>query len=180
VCWWNTLVKWLYVHLVEEGMDLGLRVGGPATTELVGKRLGRVHRHLVASSGWVEENGVPTHPDDLRDAHGLVFAVKRRWEGWPMKLGGRRAVVRPASRTSASSGDFLRALACRGAGIALLPDWLVHDDLKEGRLVELLPDADLATLDLWLVWPSQRYQSASARRFIGCLADEATRSWPRA
>ncbi|MGF1467392.1 MAG: LysR family transcriptional regulator [Sandaracinaceae bacterium] len=166
-----------HVDLVEEGMDLGIRVGGPESAELVGRRVGQVRRHLVASRAWVHDHGRPQRPEDLDDAHGLVFSSSTRWDGWPVTIRGQRLHVAPRRRTFATSGDFLRVLVQRGEGVALLPDWLVHDDLEAGRLERLLPDATTASVGLWLVWPAQRYPSASAEAFVDWFCAEASATW---
>lgn len=163
----------VHVDLVGAGVDLAVRIGGPESAEVKGLRLGRVERKLVASRSWVEAHGLPAHPDDLADASGLVFAHDARWTGWPLVFEGRQLVLRVRPRLRAASGDFLRVMVRDGLGVALLPDWLVDDDLRRGDLVQLLPSAEIEPLDLWLLWPEQRYQSAAARSFATWFAERA-------
>lgn len=166
-----------HVDLVESGMDLGIRIGGPDRADLMGRRLGRIRRHLVASPGWVERHGHPRRLEELTSARGLVFSSEARWEGWPVRVDGEPRRLRPARILRATSGDFLRVLVLEGEGIALLPDWLVADPIARGELVELLPEAELEGLDLWMVWPHQRHQSLPARRFITWFAEMARERW---
>ncbi|MEM1417361.1 MAG: LysR family transcriptional regulator [Myxococcota bacterium] len=165
-----------HVDLIAEGMDLALRIGGPESPELVGRRAARIRRRLVASPAWRAERSL-AGPADLADAHALVFTREMAWRGWPARFEGQELRVRPGRVTRATSGDFLRVLALAGEGVALLPEWLIDADLAEGRLVEVLPTLELPTLDLWVVWPEQRFQGEAARRFVAWFVAEAKASW---
>jgi DNA-binding transcriptional LysR family regulator len=167
-----------HLDLIATGMDLAIRIGGPVSAEVKGLSLGNVKRHLVASSLWVQRHGMPEHPNDLSQAHALVFTSEVFWEGWQAIVQGEPSLIHIPSYTCANSGDFLRKLALSGNGVALLPEWLIDDDLASGRLVSLLPEALFPPLELWLVWPLQRYQSAAARRFIDWFVAHAkTCAW---
>jgi DNA-binding transcriptional LysR family regulator len=155
-----------FVDLVAEGMDLGVRIGGPDLADVRGRRLGLVPRHFVASPAWLAEHGAPASPEALAHAHGLVFSAGAGWRGWPMAWDGRDVWVRPATITSATAGDFLRALARAGEGVTVLPDWLVAHDLAAGTLVPVSPQVRLAGRELWLVWPDHPYPRAATAAFV--------------
>lgn len=167
-----------HADLVGEGFDLGIRIGGPERSDLIGRRMGRIRRHLVAAPSWVSRHGLPVGPDDLAGASASAFTGDAGWSGWAVEVDGSPRVIRPGRVLRATSGDFLRVLVRTGDGIAALPDWLVADDLREGRLVELLPGrVALPGLDLWVVWPAQHHLPATARRLVDWVTEEARHTW---
>lgn len=156
-----------HFDLVADGIDVAVRVGGPDTAVLAGRRLRPVERWFVASPAWVAAQGQPRTPTDLEPHTGLVFApAGTRPRGWT--VGGR--AVTPARAITSTNGQPLRRLALDGVGVALLPDWLVGNDVERGQLVRLLDDVAIPRLDLWVVWPSQRYVRAATRTFVDWLA----------
>lgn len=152
-----------HVDLVTENIDVAIRVGGPVVATLAGRRLREVHRWFVASPSWVEHHGMPNGLSDLESTRGLVFSgTGDHLPGW--KVDGEW--IRPQRVVTSNAGEPLRDLALAGAGVALLPDWLVGCDLDAQTLVRLLPETAVPTLPLWIVWPQHRYQRAATRAFV--------------
>jgi DNA-binding transcriptional LysR family regulator len=146
------------LNIVSEGIDLAVRMGVLDDSDLVARRLGKVRRILVASPGYLAAHGTPTHPSELA-AHRAILTSSAldRWrcaDGWECQL-----------RWNIGAGNMLVAhqLALGGAGIALLPDFLTHDDQTEGRLVPVLGDHWQDEADAWIVSSRQRYRSAAVR-----------------
>lgn len=152
-----------HVDLVSEGIDVAVRIGGPDHASLAGRRLRRVERHWVASPGFLQRHGPIASADDLADHRGLVFAPAGQQ---PRTFAVGDHTIAPRQVVTASNGLPLRQLARDGVGVALVPDWLIEDDLAEGRLVRILPDVAPPTLDLWVVWPQHRFLSAATRAFV--------------
>jgi len=153
-----------HVDLVSEGVDVALRIGGPASATLTGRRLRPVERWFVVSPGWLAKHGRPQNSAELSRHTGLIFAATgtrprqfRLAEGPP---------VAPARVVTSTNGQPLLQLARDGLGVALLPDWLVKDALSSGELVRVLPEARMPRLELWVVWPRHRYQRAVTRSFV--------------
>lgn len=155
-----------FEDLSREAADVGLRIGGPNTAELRGKRLATVRRHVVASPGWLSRNG-GAHPDvqALEGAAALVFPPDSAFHGWQVQVGEDVQTLLPRPVLSAGNGDFLRVLALRGEGLALLPRWIVAEDLARGTLVRLFDEATEAARELWVVWPARQYVSEASRAF---------------
>lgn len=158
-----------HIDLVAEAMDLGVRIGGPDRAELRGRRLGPVHRRVVASPTWVDRHGRPESVHDLTRLRGLVFSGQANWKGWPLREGSKTIWVRPERILSATSGDVLRVLTLAGEGFSILPDWLIADDIEAGRLVPLLSPDTAPGFDAWIVWPSHVFPTATARAFRGWI-----------
>ena len=159
-----------HVDLVAEGFDAAVRVGGPASADLAGRRLRPGERWFVAAPSWVAAHGAPDTLDDLAPATGLIFApTGTRPTGWSWP--GAR--LTPARRVVSSNGQPLRELALAGHGVALLPDWLVSDAVAAGRLVRLLVGVGPPRLDLWVVWPQHRFARAATRAWVSWLVEES-------
>ncbi|MGK0348512.1 MAG: DNA-binding transcriptional LysR family regulator [Myxococcota bacterium] len=153
------------VDLVSAGLDLSLRLGGPPSAELLGRRLKTFSRYLMASPVWVERNGLPASPAELRPARGLLFGGPGARE-WVLHRGEERITVRPDHPIVASTGGFLETLALHHVGPIMVPQWIGAPRQASGELVRLLPEWEGAGLPLWAVRPRHNFQSAAARMFL--------------
>lgn len=163
-----------HVDLIADGLDVALRIGGPDAATLTGRRLRSVHRWFVASPEWCGACQVTSAR--VETGTGLIFAAPgtrpRRWSTPQGDLKPRRAIT-------ASNGQPLRELALGGQGLALLPDWLVADDVTAGRLRRVLRDHEPPAMSLWVVWPTQTYVPTAVRAFVDWVAHEVAETDPR-
>lgn len=159
------------VDLVEEGVDMAVRIGQLADSSLVARRLAPIRRVAVASAAYLAAHGTPEHPDDLVDHLGLRYTNIRRQDAWTF-LDPRGRAVRPnvPERLRANNGEVLAAAAKDGLGIAILPTFTVHRAIEQGELVIILRDWQLADAGLHLVYPPGRFMSRRARAFSEALA----------
>jgi DNA-binding transcriptional LysR family regulator len=159
-----------YVDLLEERTDLAIRFGQLSDSSLIAKKLGSVEMVLCASPGYLEANGTPQRPHDLLKHNCLVYtyAAPRAWTLTDQN--GKDEVLRISGRLSANSGDALLALALKDTGIIYVPDYLARDDLREGRLIRLLPEYTMPDIPVHAVYPHGRYLSAKTRTLIDFLA----------
>jgi DNA-binding transcriptional LysR family regulator len=163
-----------YVDLVEERIDLAIRLGQLADSSLIAKKLYAVEMVLCASPGYLAANGTPQKPRDLVKHNCLIYtyAAPRAWTFTEQKPGkpGKDEVIRVSGRVSANSGDPLLALALKDTGILLGPDYLVANDLSAGRLVRLLADYKTQETPVYAVYPHSHFLPAKTRTFIDFLA----------
>jgi len=164
------------VDLVDEGFDVVVRVAKLASSTLVMRRLGRCERVLCASPAYLETYGAPASPAQL-GSHNCIEYDYAESNAWTFRVGGRRQAVAATGRLRANSAWALRALALAGQGIALLPRFLVHEDLAQGRLVALLDDVLDADLEVMALLPPGRAVAAKARAFVDFIS-ERLRSEP--
>jgi DNA-binding transcriptional LysR family regulator len=158
------------VDLVEEGFDVAIRVAPSLDTALRGRQLATSRLVLVASPGYLSMHTAPRTPDDLLSHHTLSFALSMGRE-WSFLTPGQERVITVKPKLMSSSSDAVRTAALGHAGIAMLPTFLVGDDLASGRLHQVLPDASLAALKIFVVHPHRRTQPARLRAFIEALTD---------
>ncbi len=138
-----------FVDIVEGGYDLAIRISGPPEDKsTIWRKISPVRRTLVASPSYLAARGTPEAPEDLAGHACLSYGADAHEEQWELSRGAARRVHRAAGAFSTNNGDLLARLAVNGEGIALLPLFIVHDDLKTGRLVEVL--ADWAAPQIWL------------------------------
>jgi DNA-binding transcriptional LysR family regulator len=157
-----------YIDLLQERVDLAIRLGALSDSSLIARKLCAVEMILCASPGYLKANGTPAKPHDLIKHNCLTHPASRAWTFSDRE--GKDEVVRISGRLSANAGDALLALMIKDAGIALAPDYLVGDDLTAGRLVRLLPDYTTRDTPVYAVYPHSHYLSAKTRTFIDFLA----------
>jgi DNA-binding transcriptional LysR family regulator len=160
-----------YVDLVEERIDLAIRLGQLADSSLITKKLYAVEMVLCASPGYLAANGAPQQPRDLVEHSCLIYtyAAGRAWTFIDQKP-GKEEVIRISGRLLANSGDALLAFALKDTGIVLAPDYLVADELGAGRLIRLLPEYKTQEMPVYAVYPHSHYLSAKTRTLIDFLA----------
>lgn len=166
-----------FADLVEEGVDIALRLAaaGPVPNA-VGRHLAVVPRFLVAAPAYLAGHGAPLQPDDLA-AHDFVrFAANVSNAGnagnaLDLARAGERVRVQTRSRYRINNALAIRDALAAGCGIGLCPEWLVRDLLDTGGLVRVLPDWWAMPQDLYLLYPSRRYQPLRAKLFVQFVAD---------
>ena len=161
------------VDLVTAGFDLAIRIGALDDSSLVARRLAPNRRVLVASPDYLKRRGAPNVPADLADHDCLVLTgAQGRQDEWRMGDGqGGEIRVRVQGRMESNFGELLRDAAVAGMGIALHSTWHVAEDIRAGRLVEVLPDYPLATTGVWAVMPQRRLVPPRVRVFVEFLAE---------
>ena len=161
-----------FVDLVEEGVDLAIRLGGALPASAVARDLATSERFFVASPDYLAQHGAIEHIDDLQRHEFIRFAWLE--SGATVEVAGpdgsRHVALR--GRYSINSALSIRQSVCDGWGIAMTPAWLVQDLLDDGKLVRILPRWQAAAQTLRLVYPSRRYQPMRARAFMDYLESE--------
>ena len=168
------------VDLVGGGFDCALRIAALPDSSLTARKLRPIRRHLMASPGYLEQRGRPTHPDDLQRHACLGYAYLATPNTWKFThKNGEEAVVRLSGPLRANNADALTASLCAGLGIAEQPDFIHWKDLAEGRLEILLPDWSLPKIDLHLVAPGGGPRPARVSALMDHLAQVFTAPlWP--
>ena len=165
------------VDLVEEGYDVVVRIGRPTDSNLISRPLARTRVLLCASPGYLAQHGTPTHPHDLARHAVISYSYSSLGDEWVFLGPEGKVTVRVNSRIHANNGDTCRAAALADQGVILQPDFLVYDDLRQGRLVELLPDFGLHELSIDALYPTRKQLPLKVRRLVDFLA-EALRDPP--
>lgn len=166
------------VDLVDEGYDLAIRIARLVDSSLVARRIASTTLYVCASPDYVKRHGAPKHPQELAARQCLGYAYAGTGDKWTLEGPGGAAEVRVRTESRANNGDLLRMLAVHGHGIALLPDFIVVDDLRSKRLVQLLPEYNAGELGIFAVYPSRKFLSAKVRTLVDFLVRHfARRTW---
>ncbi len=122
-------------------LDLAIRIGELADSRLVARRVADNRRVLVASAAYLKAQGNPETPEDLARHNCLVFAYPGLLQNtWPLRKGHREKSVTVSGTLCSDSGDVLHAWCLAGLGISLRETWDIHEELRDGRLVRVLPE----------------------------------------
>ena len=158
------------VDLVEEGYDVGIRIARAIDPGLVARRLATTHVRLCASPAYVRRHGAPAHPREVAGHACFGYAYSGTGGSWIFEGPKGHEEIRVRTPTRANNGDLLRALVLHAHGIALLPSFLVADDLKSGKLRELLPGWNAGELGIFAIYASRKYLSTKVRTLVDFLA----------
>ncbi len=167
------------VDLLAERVDVAIRLGMMADSTLIAQRLMPTQYCVCASPGYLQRRSPITHPDDLAQHTCLLFPLAGFRSRWLFRDSqGQQMAVDVQGQTVVSNAVALRDCAITDMGLALLPDWLVGDDLAAGRLVNALPSyaVTATTFDTaaWVVYPSRRYIAAKVKVFVDFLKGALT------
>jgi DNA-binding transcriptional LysR family regulator len=152
------------IDLVEEGIDVGLRMGDLMDSTATARRLGSSPRSVVASPAYLDRRGRPSSPADLA-GHDVVSYTQGRFGTWTFMRDSTEVSVAVGGRVRVSSAEGTRAAVLAGLGITIASEWMFAPELASGDVVRLLPDWTLPAMDLWAVFPTGRLVSAKARAF---------------
>ena len=160
-----------FVNLIEEGIDLAIRIGELQESTLIARRLTSAHLVLCASPAYLHRAGRPETPGDLPRHSCLLYTeagapTKWRFEGPEKQI----ETVNVSGRICASNADLVRQLAIAGHGIVLAPSFSVGMDISEGRLTALLTDWRSRELQIHALYPHRLLLSAKVRSFVDFLA----------
>jgi len=153
--------------LVEESLDLAIRITRPTDSSMIARRLAPNRRVLCAAPGYLERHGAPATPRDLENHNCLVLHHEHVWV---LESAGGEERVQVSGTLSANNGEVLRDAAVGGVGIARKSSWDVGHLLQAGELVPVLPEYSVSThVEIHAIYPSARFLAPRVRAFIEFL-----------
>jgi DNA-binding transcriptional LysR family regulator len=157
------------VNLVDEGMDVAVRIGHLPDSSLKALRVGQVRRVLCASPEYLAKNGVPQHPADLL-RHTIIAAsgISPRVE-WKFGAVDDPTMVRMKPRLTVTSNDAAIDAAVAGLGICRLLSYQIAHELTDGRLKIILADYEESPWPVHVLHRESKYGSSKVRNFIDML-----------
>lgn len=154
------------VDLVNEGIDVAIRIAADVSRHMQSIRLAPIRRVVCASPDYLAQHGTPKTIDDLADHNCLLRQGSNLVNKWTLKDNRGTRAIRIDGNFTADSSEILREAVIGGVGIALMPTFVCWQDLLDGRLVEILPGS--AVVDTWIyaVVPHRRHMPSKTRAFI--------------
>jgi DNA-binding transcriptional LysR family regulator len=159
------------IDLVEEGVDVAIRIAELQNSSLISRRLTTTRMILCASPEYLRKRPAPSRPQDLKQ-HDIVaysyFAGKDEWSFvGPQGL----ETVKTSPNFKTNSGDTCKALALASQGIILQPSFLVYEELKQGKLIEIMPSYRSIELGVYALYPSKKHIAAKVVVLIDFLIE---------
>jgi DNA-binding transcriptional LysR family regulator len=163
-----------FVNLVEEGVDVAVRIGALADSALVARRFGAIPRVVCAAPAYLARRGVPAAPEALERHDCIRFTDLVPGREWPFAVGGAERRVRVSGRLATNNGDVAIAAAEAGLGLVMVLGYQVEAQLAGGALVRVLREFEPAPAPVQAVYPSGRLVPAKLRAFLDVLAETVT------
>jgi DNA-binding transcriptional LysR family regulator len=170
------------IDLVEEGMDVAVRIGHLRDSSLIARKLFDVRVVVCAAPHYLKTHGAPRSPEDLRDHDCLVYSNLAEPETWRWRgENGEERAVKVQAVMHSNSGDFLTNAAAHGQGIVIQPTFLAADAIRRGNLVPILENYSWPVSPAYAVYPPTRHLSYRVRAFIDFLVERfaGTPQWDR-
>jgi len=170
-----------FIDLVEQGIDVAVRIGELADSSLIARRVGTMRRVLVAHRRYLGTlpKGVkaPHTPQDLLRHNCIVYTGLATANAWTFRAGprareteGTTRVVRVQGQLQTDSSEVLRAALCAGLGVGYVPSWLIEAELASGEMQVLLPHWPAPLVPIHLVTPRERQHAAKVAAFAEHVA----------
>ena len=159
------------IDLVEEGIDLALRMGSLEDSSLTARKLASAPRHILGTPAYFARSGVPATPSEL-SGHAAVIYARDGGGTWSFRRGATEVSVSVSGPLRVSAAEGVRAAVLADMGLAVASAWMFSPELASGAVRVVLADWSLPQIDLWAVYPTGRMPSAKARAFAAFVEAE--------
>jgi len=159
------------VNLVEEGVDLAVRIGHLPDSTLVARHVGEMRRIVVASPEYLRNHGEPKSPQAIASHETIQFGAMSAPPDWRFVEDGREMRVPSAPRLTTNSADAAIAYAERGGGLTRVLAYQAAESLKARRLKIVLAKFEAPPMPIHIVYPTSRLLSAKVRTFIDLVTE---------
>jgi DNA-binding transcriptional LysR family regulator len=153
------------IDLVQEGIDVGLRMGRLADSTLTARRIASCPFAVVGTPAYFRQAGEPTQPGDLSSHEAVIYDQGGGGWVWTFQRDGAEAAVTLKGRLRVSAAEGVRAAVLADAGIAIASEWMFAPEIIDGTVKAVLRDWRLPRVDLWAVYPAGRTATTKARTF---------------
>ncbi|NHW98902.1 LysR family transcriptional regulator [Pseudomonas koreensis] len=153
------------INLVEEGIDVALRMGPLSDSGLTARKIADCRRVVLGSPAYFDRHGEPSCPADLNQHQGIVYNLSGG-ATWTFTQGSEQQTQTLTGRLRVSAAEGLRAAVLADQGLTIASQWMFAPELASGAVRAVMGDWELPDQDLWAVFPTGRMVSAKARVFV--------------
>jgi DNA-binding transcriptional LysR family regulator len=153
------------VDLVQEGIDVGLRMGGLVDSSLAARRIATGRHVVIGTPSYLVKAGEPTEPSSLAAHQAVIYDQGGGGADWSFQRNGAEIAVTLKGRLRISAAEGVRAAVLADAGLAITSEWMFAPEIADGTVKVILQDWELPRLDLWAVFPAGRTATTKARTF---------------
>ena len=153
------------IDLVQEGIDVALRMGQLSDSSLTAKRIASGRHVVVGTPAYFERTGKPTAPGDLAAHQAVIYDQEAGGQDWTFRRDDAKIAVTLKGRLRVSAAEGVRAAVLANAGIAVASEWMFSPEIADRTVQMVLQDWELRGIDLWVVFPAGRTATTKARTF---------------
>jgi DNA-binding transcriptional LysR family regulator len=153
------------VNLVEEGVDIALRLGALSDSGLTARKIAECRRVVLGTPAYFEKHDDPTCPADLSNHQAVIYTLGGG-ASWQFRNGTDDQSVIISGRIRVNAAEGLRAAVLAHQGLTMASEWMFAPELANGAVREVMKDWTLPNQDLWAVFPTGKMASAKARAFV--------------
>ncbi|WP_172249256.1 LysR family transcriptional regulator [Novosphingobium sp. SG707] len=162
-----------HIDLIEEGIDVAIRIGDLADSRLLSRRLMTMRLCAYASPGYLAARGTPQHPEELtaHDTINLRYQSNGQMFRWPFRTGERVIEIVPAAAIVVDASDAALAAMVAGGGIGMAATFAAATHVAAGRLVPVLADHAVEGHPVTMLWPESRRANPAVKAFVAMLVE---------
>lgn len=162
-----------FVDLIEEGFDVGLRMGSLDDSSLIARRLMPCRFHICAAPDYWKKHGKPIHPNDLKSHNCLIYSQSRRADTWSFQdeKTGEKIQVKVQGNLKSDTGHIILDAGLKGQGVFIAPCYMVESALTDGRLEQVLTAFALSSAGLFVIYPQSKMVPRKVRVFIDYMKE---------
>ena len=159
--------------VVEEAIDVAIRVGALDDSGLLSCRLAPHRLCAFAAPEYIERRGIPEHPHELADHDCVGFRIQSSGQPvrWPFRIGGAEVEITPRAAIIVDVGDAVMSVLAAGGGIGIAPPYIAAPCVARGELVPSLARFAVERSSITALWPENRRGSPNVRAFLTLLAE---------
>ncbi|ORM61948.1 LysR family transcriptional regulator [Pantoea rodasii] len=160
--------------LVEEGVDIAVRIGELQDSSLLSRRLPPYQLGCYASPHYLDKCGTPTHPNQLVEHETINLRYKSSGQlfRWPFRIGEREVEILPSASLVMDASEAILSAIASGAGIGMASSFMVKPWVERGELIPVLTEFAVERQNLTVLWPESRRANPAVRAFLDMLFDE--------
>lgn len=159
------------IDLVQEGIDVGLRMGRLVDSSLTAQNIGSARRAVLGTPAYFGRAGEPEAPSDLTTHDAVIYALRGGGSVWTFRRDGTELAVTLNSRLRVTAAEGVRAAVLGNAGIAIASEWTFAPEIATGAVKAVLVDWELPRMDLWAVFPAGRTATTKVRTFTSFVRE---------
>lgn len=162
-----------FVNLVEEGIDVAIRIGQLADSGLISRGLAQIRLSAYASPAYLAARGTPTKPEDLsgHDCVNFRYQTSGQTLRWMFKTGNRTIEFTPNAAIVVDVSDAVVELLAAGGGVGMAASWIAAPYVQRGLLVPVLSEFSVDSSTITAVWPESRRGNPAVKAFIAFLEE---------
>lgn len=162
-----------FIDLIKERFDIAIRIGdSQKDSRLVTRTIAQQHMITCASPSYLQKHGTPNSPSQLKEHQTIFFRTTDKRKSWCFQIDQEIYIHDGPSKIDIDSSEAIMSSAIAGFGIIHLPDYLVYEALKSGKLVSVLNSFTIESEAISIVYPSKKYLLPRVRKFIDILTED--------